>query len=731
MVISSIAKSPCPSSGADVHLGAKKTGEAAADRPANTAEWKKLYLSYMADCSKRQPHRHGPSFAFATPHQLVDNDTNAPEDVILAIAAFWQPLVAAGKTHAFGDSKLFLDGRNRRQARVTSMFSEKYFILPLFMYGSEDDVEQEEESNFPAPYDQSFRDFQRDIEMGRFNAFTKMAGKGGTVSYRTPSPTTHGPEHGLITHDQEKSPTAQAVQENLTPQGPQKSPIPEVQQHGPASPKSPAPTSSRLPDKHEHVLLAICERTNEDGKVRVNFYGGAPSKARKASIRRVARSVIRNSGWTGEKWPTFEEETWWPKAPSNAKLQNSQIRTILNAWTWMLEMGEPRTKAPITKEFYAEARKVINFAMAGKADRRLVECFMQTYGFVNIRNDSNHALGDNPVQSVLMNKDVFSDIIENLRTEERALREFIPTWKEALDTMMAIHDTNHKEMADKDQFKVSVPYINAGVVLAIGSLWRELRHRRSFAFAELDLFERGVRDQSYYDGTEIQLCGFRHQTFIMPMFFPSEEQKKDEKSKVPGHLLLGIAAKTHGDKQNTHIRVYDSSPGYVKTEELREEVSAIFHRSDWLEMTQFCSVAPPHTGELKIETIPMPRQSGTTKETANMCGLHVILTAWALLLEIPLHHERKRREGTLDDVNFYKLGNRIVELAVAGCMDSRTIQAFLNVAGMSVVQDINNESDRVELRETSAMKDEILRGVVTRDREKFDDTWAVGNAGKY
>ncbi|CAF9922173.1 hypothetical protein IMSHALPRED_005603 [Imshaugia aleurites] len=78
---------------------------------------------------------------------------------------------------------------------------------------------------------------------------------------------------------------------------------------------------------------------------------------------------------------------------------------------------------------------------------------------------------------------------------------------------------------------------------------------------------------------------------------------------------------------------------------------------------------------------------------SNACGFFVILNAWAVMLEIPIFRGEGRRKGCGHHNTFIKTGLKIVNLALAGFMDSRTIQAFMNSFGLSEEQDPNAAED--------------------------------------
>jgi len=125
---------------------------------------------------------------------------------------------------------------------------------------------------------------------------------------------------------------------------------------------------------------------------------------------------------------------------------------------------------------------------------------------------------------------------------------------------------------------------------------------------------------------------------------------------------------------------------------IRERTKAIVENSEW--------AAPddqgahiPITNNTYVRT---PKQ----KANSNTCGFYTILNAEAVMLGIPVHPQSRRR-GQSTHGEFMAQGLEIINLALSGHMDSRTIQAFLNVFGYTTVQDPENENDNVKHRVTT------------------------------
>lgn len=280
---------------------------------------------------------------------------------------------------------------------------------------------------------------------------------------------------------------------------------------------------------------------------------------------------------------------------------------------------------------------------------------------------------------------------------------------------MAARRKAYKEAAATPDFKPiekhSLPFMSDIIPLVIGSLWASLREKVPFGFGTPDLFNAQTRAVAANEPQQnlVAACGRRQPNFIIPIFSLSAAQAKDLSKGAShiGHLLLAVATKTSKDHDDARINIYNSLPAWFSDpnrngdEETKAEVEEVLRLSKWL--------ARPgnHQYQLTINHVTVPIQS----TLAPACGLHTILTAWALLLGLPLH-EHESRGGCLPEREFLALGTEIVNLAAAGYMDSQTTQTFLNASGVIVEQDVNDASIRVALVDTMRMTAERLREVV-------------------
>ncbi len=301
--------------------------------------------------------------------------------------------------------------------------------------------------------------------------------------------------------------------------------------------------------------------------------------------------------------------------------------------------------------------------------------------------------------------------LESYRNSEPAL-----TWTKELDQRLEAHRKAYNAKPKSERKEFDLPYMSSVVPWAIGSLWAPLRPTRKFGFGESGLFERNVRElisKGVLDPA--QACGQRCEQFLMPMFFPSHAQENhgDQAANVAGHLIFTLGEKTLDNYDDVVIHVCNSLPAWFQgtgknaDEEIEEEAQAILHASNWLARRDDSEELKNRPFDITIKSVTVPIQ-GTLEHA---CGLHTILTAWAILLGIPLHEQHHRR-GSLPERPFLTLGTEVVNLAIAGCMNSHTIQAFLNVSGMISEQDVNDKSARRGPVNTFLMDDHKLESAI-------------------
>lgn len=167
---------------------------------------------------------------------------------------------------------------------------------------------------------------------------------------------------------------------------------------------------------------------------------------------------------------------------------------------------------------------------------------------------------------------------------------------------------------------------------------------------------------------------------------------------IEGHLLVATATKNMADSNKISISVWDSAPGHTSREIISEAYKGLVTHAGWLGLNnqgQPKLVSPQIDAAGYIET---PKQQG-----GNTCGIYSILNAWAFMLNIPIHTspDRRRRGEWRKYKEFIDHAREIIDLALCGCMDSKTVQAFMNVYGYSVNQDVKDP--RPEVRPVQAV----------------------------
>ena len=276
------------------------------------------------------------------------------------------------------------------------------------------------------------------------------------------------------------------------------------------------------------------------------------------------------------------------------------------------------------------------------------------------------------------------------------------------------------------------------VWVAIGSVWEGLRSgtpkSSRDAYAGMDVFY--PPDTTHYTPRPDQVAGWEKR-FFMPILFAAEndavkgkaskepshkilatknikgkgeavfveeeeeeegeevEDEEDEDDEV-GHLLLAVAHIV-GKPREIQLAIYDSS----EIEVAMSHRHTLHRARDLIKRAQWPS--PNAETALKYRNsiyYKVPQQRVET----NTCGLYTILNAWALMLGIPIQHQNLWRPGESAHEQFVKAGLEVINLALAGFMDSRTIQAFMNVHGYCEQQSPANLAERAIPADAVAME---------------------------
>ena len=712
------------------------------------------------------------------PHQCAPDEMNNI-DVILAIGAVWLGLEEAKADFAYANSDLFSFAHSMRMIGMHTVNGPNQFLIPLLFDEKLQALSPESEEDTAEPLKPVFSEFQR--------------GEGEE-------------------HKQDG-----AVGEKMKPRNlrERKRPLP--------SPKDQGVKNKIHRGRIGHFMLAIAEKVNMDGAdavkdavakkalVRLRFMNSANGLVDQGLIRRVARNIVRNSGWLDDIWPRFDvsEEEWVNVLPQSSN--RSAEHTVLNAWAYMLGIPlAPTRKRKLGATTYLEVRKMVNLALRGRLDSLTIQAWMQNYKYtVQVpfsqlqRHQTQHSeLPNNlrKMQSVAINKDSFNKMVNQSYMREQAAKQThaivwadipIPSgkapahpskpankdptphssqdptstndpiaspssassssisyflgspsspvrhpspvrgdyapprnWQAKLILGMTINRTLSTKIPRGTQDTRKTPTIipsasnmtDDNVILGIAPIWEGLQRRRQaqvdFTYAWMDVLSPMPMLE------RIGAVG-RRSKFIMPLFFdPAGKETNDG----IGHLLLCVAEVVDYEKKKTEgptevqLEILDSRPGTVAIEHIVSKAKEAIESSHWL--------ARKGSGRREIVYRPPIERKVPLQVGRNTCGLHTILNAWAYMLNIPIYpHATRRRfpndSSYNDDDRFIERGLQMVNLALAGYMDSRTIQAFFNVWGYSVQQDYTNPNDEAnEVRAVGMNQDKFLRTLKRRQQSR-------------
>ena len=295
------------------------------------------------------------------------------------------------------------------------------------------------------------------------------------------------------------------------------------------------------------------------------------------------------------------------------------------------------------------------------------------------------------------------------------------TWRERLESGLQRQRRRKAEVEMKHQGKKTVfadiktleRMGHYDIVNAIASVWEALRRKNIYyAFGHDSVYQTSEGQSSAasdgrLDGQDMLLPGERG--FIMPLVLPGKTIKST------AHYVLAVTRLLEDGIQDpwVDIEIFDSCVEYVPQEDVQSGARRVVQNSDWL-----ASVGVPNDRPFRenIGWPEFPRQEGV-----DTCGFNVILNAWAVMLEIPLYPSRAGRrtvDGYWSSEEFLDQGREMLNLALAGCMDSETIQAFMNTHGYSAEQSVNDAEEAVRHITTVRMNTERF-GQILKNENKL------------
>ncbi|KAL8767287.1 MAG: hypothetical protein Q9203_006117, partial [Teloschistes exilis] len=218
---------------------------------------------------------------------------------------------------------------------------------------------------------------------------------------------------------------------------------------------------------------------------------------------------------------------------------------------------------------------------------------------------------------------------------------------------------------------------------------------------------------------------------------PTDQQQGEQRPiwvpPVAGHILLGVASATlTATGHHITLTTYDSVPNYMPHARILRAARRVIRRCGWLGSDALGNCAnlslpgAPTITYGKTNRVRVPRQV-----SPDSCGIHTILNAWILLLGLPGIQHRARygttvlhKEEENDEEAFMKQALEVVNLALGGWMDARTIQAFLCgfgfvecVAGPPGVEEEAGWVDDVGMARMTAG---LLQSVLDESREEMN-----------
>ncbi|CAD6576699.1 MAG: hypothetical protein ASARMPREDX12_007977 [Alectoria sarmentosa] len=363
--------------------------------------WLDEYRRRLQSCEER-PIKYASSITDPYPPHQYSRGEMHDSDVILAIGAVWLGLIHAKIDFAYANTNLFSFARSTRMVGMHAVKGTNHLIVPLLFNEELQALSPESEEDTAEPLEPVFSVFQQGEEEKNQENFA-VAEKS---KQRDPG-------------NKNKPPLSLADQEiqNQTHKG-----------------------------GIGHFVLAIAEKVSRDGPttikealkgkalVRLRFMDSAAGTVDKGLVRRVARNIVRNSGWLGDAWPCFDaKEEYWVKVLKQSGNKCGE-HTVLNAWAYMLEIPLAATRAKVLgPSFYHEVKRLILLALRGQLDSFTIRAWMQHSKYAvdeplsqlqqtQIENpDSPDNLRD--MQTVALNEDTLNQIVNDMHSQEQATNQ--------------------------------------------------------------------------------------------------------------------------------------------------------------------------------------------------------------------------------------------------------------------------------------------------------------------
>ena len=127
-----------------------------------------------------------------------------------------------------------------------------------------------------------------------------------------------------------------------------------------------------------HLILVVAQRTGTDIHFRIS--DSMPSYASPGIIRRIMRNTVRFSGWMREQEPNFVREVCEDVPHQSSGANACGMHVVLAGWAYLLRIEVNEHWQP-TEDDYREAMQLVNIALRGHGDAKLIEAWMFSSGF--------------------------------------------------------------------------------------------------------------------------------------------------------------------------------------------------------------------------------------------------------------------------------------------------------------------------------------------------------------
>ncbi|KAL8634882.1 MAG: hypothetical protein Q9226_009419, partial [Calogaya cf. arnoldii] len=153
--------------------------------------------------------------------------------------------------------------------------------------------------------------------------------------------------------------------------------------------KAKSAASEKWPSGIGHWIVAIA--TKEAARVSLKFYNsvsygtGPGYDASENVVRRIARNIVRYSGWMGTTTPEWHGESFI-KGSQQGWMNTCGTHVVFNAWADVLGLDvNPDMANNDSERFYRDARELMDTAMAGNSSSGYIEAWLVTNGWVRPR----------------------------------------------------------------------------------------------------------------------------------------------------------------------------------------------------------------------------------------------------------------------------------------------------------------------------------------------------------